>query len=63
MDATITIDKLDIMALKKLALINKALADSLKNHTAKSEQLALLSVLMNVISRGDLAISKTGAQS
>ena len=60
MDASISIDKLELMALKKLALINNALAESLKNHGAKTEQKALLSVLVNIISRGDLAFAKAG---
>jgi hypothetical protein len=51
----IDISHIEVMALKKLALINGALAQSLKDPVAKIEQTALLSVLMDVASRADLA--------
>ncbi|WP_186306994.1 hypothetical protein [Mesorhizobium amorphae] len=44
-----------MLALKKLALINGALAKTLTNPTAKGEQTALLRVLMDVTARADLA--------
>lgn len=53
--AAIEISPIEVMALKKLALINGALAMSIKNPTAKAEQTALLSVLMDVTARADLA--------
>jgi hypothetical protein len=56
--ASIEINSIEAMALKKLALINCALAQSLKDPTAKREQTALLSVLMDVASRANLANAK-----
>lgn len=53
--ARIEIDRREILALKKLSLINGALAESLKDHTARREQTALLRVLMDVVARADLA--------
>jgi len=48
------IDRIEVMALKKLAIINGALAKSFKDGTAKREQLALTSVLVDVINRAEL---------
>ena len=53
--ASIEISSVEVLALKKLALINGALAKSLKDGTARREQEALLRVLMDVASRADLA--------
>jgi hypothetical protein len=53
--ATVEISSIEVMALKKLALINGALVQSLQDPSAKREQKALLSVLMDVASRADLA--------
>lgn len=54
--AKIEISAIEVLALKKLALINGALAESLsKNGGARQEQMALLRVLMDVTSRADLA--------
>lgn len=53
--ATIEISPIEVLALKKLALINGALAQSLKDGTARREQTALLRVLMDVTARADLA--------
>lgn len=53
--ATIEVSPIEVLALKKLALINGALAQSLSNQTARREQTALLRVLMDVASRADLA--------
>jgi|HubBroStandDraft_3_1064219.scaffolds.fasta_scaffold253004_4 hypothetical protein len=50
----ITIDKLEVLALKKLVLINHALAKSLSNPMAAREQKALVSVLNDVVLRADL---------
>jgi len=58
MMATIEISKIEVLALKKLALINGALAQSLNAPTARNELLALLRVLMDVTSRADLANAK-----
>lgn len=53
--AMIEVSPIEILALKKLALINGALAQSLSDATARREQLALLRVLMDVTSRAALA--------
>jgi hypothetical protein len=56
--AAVEISFIEMMALKKLALINGALAQSLKDHGARREQNALLSVLVEVVNRADLANTK-----
>lgn len=53
--ATIEISPIEVLALKKLALINKALADTLQNPVARREQNTLLRVLMDVATRADIA--------
>lgn len=53
--AAVEISFIEMMALKKLALINGALAQSLKDQGARREQNALLSVLVEVVNRADLA--------
>ncbi len=53
--AAIEITPIEVLALKKLALINGALAQSLNDAGAKREQTALLLVLMDVAARADLA--------
>lgn len=55
MTATIAIGPIELLALKKLALINGALAKSLTGESARREQTALLGVLMDVTARADLA--------
>lgn len=52
----IEINAIEVLALKKLALVNGALAKSLSGQ-AKIEQTALLRVLMDVTNRADLANS------
>ncbi|TGT72955.1 hypothetical protein EN802_13840 [bacterium M00.F.Ca.ET.159.01.1.1] len=52
---SIEISAIEVLALKKLALINGALAQSLSDPRAKGEQTALLRVLMDVVARADLA--------
>jgi len=54
----IEINGIEVLALKKLALINGALADTLKDQTAAREQRALLSVLIDVVRRAELANAK-----
>lgn len=49
----ITIDKLEVLVLKKLVLINYALAKSLSDHRAAAEQKALVSVLNDIALRAD----------
>lgn len=58
----IEITPIEVMALKKLAIINGALAKSLTG-TASREQTALLSVLVDVVGRAELAnaAEKAGA--
>lgn len=53
--AGIEITPIEVLALKKLALINGALAQSLREGVARSEQIALLRVLMDVTTRADIA--------
>ncbi|MCA0344082.1 MAG: hypothetical protein LCH99_30725 [Proteobacteria bacterium] len=52
--ATIEINPIEILALKKLAVINGALVKSLSGQASR-EQTALLSVLVEVLNRADLA--------
>ncbi len=53
--ATIEISPIELLALKKLALINDALAKSFASPTSRLELEALLSVLVSVTARADLA--------
>jgi hypothetical protein len=57
---SIEITPVEVLALKKLVLINAALADTLENESAKREQTALLAVLNNVVLRADMANRKAG---
>ena len=50
----IEINQLELFALKKLALISSALGKSLSNSSAAKEQLALTSVLVDVIARAEI---------
>lgn len=59
--AAVEISFIEMMALKKLALINGALAQSLKDPGARREQTALLTVLMDVAARADVANAKERA--
>ncbi|TIN36798.1 MAG: hypothetical protein E5Y10_21960 [Mesorhizobium sp.] len=52
--AAIEITPVEVLALKKLALINGALAESISGQ-ARVEQRVLLRVLMEVVARADLA--------
>ncbi|PZU68156.1 MAG: hypothetical protein DI546_20850 [Rhizobium sp.] len=58
-DTAVTISQIELLALKKLALINNALAASLSDATAAREQKALTRVLVDVVSRADIANSTT----
>ena len=49
----ITIDKLEVLALKKLVLINYALAKQLSDPMSVREQKALVSVLNDITLRAD----------
>lgn len=55
MSAEIEISPLEVLALKKLALINDALARSLRDPGARKEQTALTRVLVDITGRADLA--------
>lgn len=60
-DATVSISRVELMALKKLALINGALAKTLGDGTAGREQRALLRVLIDVVNRAELALALSEA--
>jgi len=49
--ATVEISPIEVLALKKLALINGALAKTLVSPTTRAEQTSLLRVLMDVTAR------------
>lgn len=53
-DATISISPLELLALKKLVLINDALGRTIKGR-AEQEQRALTSILNEIVLRADLA--------
>lgn len=56
-EATVTISRVEVLALKKLVLINGALAKTLQSRVAGGEQLALTRVLIDVVNRADLALN------
>lgn len=53
MSEAVTLSPIEILALKKLAIISGALATSLKDQGAAREQRALTKVLVDVIGRAD----------
>jgi len=53
------ISQVELMALKKLALISRALGQSLSDKMAAKEQLALTSVLVDVIARAESSASRS----
>ena len=57
------IDPIEVLALKKLALISGALAASLSDHSAAREQRSLTRVLIDVVNRAEIenAASKESA--
>jgi hypothetical protein len=55
MSATIEIDAIEVLALKKLVLINHALSQALTDRGARIEQVALARVLNDITHRADLA--------
>lgn len=57
-DAAITITPIELLALKKLTLINSALAKTLASRVAGGEQLALTRVLIDIVNRAELALSR-----
>lgn len=48
------IEPIELLALKKLAIINGALATSFKDQRAAAEQRALTKVLCDVINRAEI---------
>ena len=59
--ANIEINPIELLALKKLAVINGALAKSLSG-SAAVEQTALLRVLIDVLNRAELANASQKAE-
>lgn len=59
----IVIDKLELLALKKLAVICGALAKAIKDPVASREQKALTSVLVEVINRAEIDNATQDAKS
>jgi hypothetical protein len=55
--ASVEISGIEVLALKKLALICGALATSLNDQTAAREQRALTRVLVDVVNRADAALA------
>lgn len=53
--ATFEINPIELLALKKLAVISGAVAKSLSDKTASREQNALTNVLIQVINRAEVA--------
>lgn len=50
----VVIDKIELLALKKLAVVSGALAQGLRDQSAAREQKALTSVLVDVINRAEI---------
>lgn len=61
MSAAIEISPIELSAMKKLVLINGALAKQLTG-TAAREQVALLRVLIDVVNRADVANATKGTR-
>lgn len=55
------INAVEVLALKKLALISGALAGSLKDNGAASEQRSLTRVLIDVVNRAEAENAKDSA--
>lgn len=53
MSTTIELSNIEVLALKKLALINHALSLQLSDRRAAKEQLALTSVLTDIVRRAE----------
>jgi hypothetical protein len=54
--ATVEISAHELVVLKKLVLVNAALAEALSDPTAVREQLAMVRVLNELVVKADLAI-------
>ncbi len=53
--ATIEISPVEVLALKKLVLVNHALLQTLEGRASRREQTALLTVLNDITIRADIA--------
>lgn len=51
--ATVELSSIEVLALKKLALINQALGMQLSDKRAAKEQLTLVSVLTDIVRRAE----------
>lgn len=51
--ATVELSEIEILALKKLAIINQALGLQLSDRRASKEQLALASVVTDIVRRAE----------
>jgi hypothetical protein len=51
--ATIEVSTIEVLALKKLALVNQALGMQLSDKRAAKEQLALTSVIVDIVRRAE----------
>lgn len=61
--ATVEITNLDVMVLKKLVLINHALAKALTDKRAANEQLLMVCAVNDFVLRADLAVQSEAAMS
>lgn len=55
--ATVEISKLEVLILKKLVLINAALAKALTDPTAAREQLTMTKAVNDFVLRADVAVN------
>lgn len=61
MTATVDLTNIEVLALKKLALINQALGLQLSDSRAAKEQLALVTVLTDIVRRAESSTPQEGA--
>lgn len=54
-DTAVKISDIELLALKKLAVISGALAKSLSDASAAREQMSLTRVLVDVVNRAELS--------
>ena len=60
---TISLRGIDLLALKKLSLVNHALAQRFSDYQAREELKGLVSCLDDLVRQIDLACASLGAQS
>lgn len=60
--ATIDLTNVDILVLKKLALINHALALQLSDKRAAAEQMAMVHALTDIVKRADAAATPEASE-